>query len=166
MLCTSTAGKQTTGRKYTFHLQDKAIWKLKLLHQLPAAVGEEMVEDKAPRSAVLHVKYLKTSIIRMSDRTGFLLHLLCVLLLHININMHASCLKLKHQAALKAAHPLTPQRRQKSLKYQSFVHHISVNLISATMYVSAQVDIPSAPSHLSHVYQRMVQDTAPRYLRG
>ena len=53
----------------------------------------------------------------MSDRTGYLVHLLRVLLLRINVYTHTRCLKLKRQAALKAAHPLTPQRGQKSLKY-------------------------------------------------
>lgn len=114
VLCTATAGKQPTGRKYNFHLRGKAIWRLKLLHQLPATMGEEMVGHKALRSTVLHVKYLKTSIIRASDRTGYLVHPLRELLLCINVYTHGSP---------QGKTPSSPQslntskREQNSLKY-------------------------------------------------
>lgn len=119
-----------------------------------------MVRHKALRSTVLHVKYLKPSIMRLSDRTGYLLNPLRVRQLRITVYTHTGHLKLKGP---KAAHPLTLQRGQISLKYptETFVHHITVNLISATMRTSAP-----APSPLSHVYQCTGYDTAARYLRG
>lgn len=64
VLCIASAGKHTSC------LKDKAIRKSKLLHQLPATTGEEMVGHKALKSVFLHVKYLKNSI-RLSDRRGY-----------------------------------------------------------------------------------------------
>lgn len=73
-----------------------------------------MLRHKALRSTVLHVKYLKPSIMRLSDRTGYLLNPLRVRQLRISVYTHTGHLKLKGP---KAAHPLTLQRGQKSLKY-------------------------------------------------
>lgn len=160
---TCSAGKQPIARQRTSHLKDKAIWKLKLLHQLPATMGEETVEHKALSSTVLLVKYLKTSIIRVSDRTGHFVHLLRILMLRINLHAHRSSL-----AKTQSSPTLNTQRGHKSLKYttERFVHHISVSLISATMRSSARAEAPPAPSHLCHVSQRTGQDTAAHYLRG